>query len=258
MTMRTSTLGLDKLSLQGVAKLVGALYLVVNATAISSDFFLRSKLIVSGDGARTANNIAAHATLFRISIGLDLLTIAGDLVLAWALYQLLAPVHRDFARLATMFRIAEVAIYGSMTACYFVVIWILTDRAFLHASEPSQVQAISRLLLNARTSGFWIAILFLSLGSVINFYLFLRSRYVPRILALQGLAASTLVVLFIVTNFLLPQEVESLLATVQMLPMAVLVLMALIFLPIFTYELTLGVWLLVKGARFPDLTSLAQ
>lgn len=129
--MRTMTLGRDTLSPQRAAKIVGAVYLIVNATAIFSDFFLRSKLIVSGDGVRTASNIAAHAALFRLSIGFDLLTIAGDVILAWALYELLAPAHRSLARLATLFRIAEVSVYGAITACYFVILWILGDAAYL-------------------------------------------------------------------------------------------------------------------------------
>jgi hypothetical protein len=258
MTIRTTTLDRDTLPPQRAARIVGAVYLIVNATAIFTDFFLRSKLIVSGDGVRTASNIAAHAPLFRLSIGLDLLTITGDVILAWALYELLAPVHRSLARLATMFRIAEVSVYGATTACYFVVLWILSDAAYLQAFEPRQIQALTRLLLNARTSGFWIAILFLCLGSTLTFYLLLRSRYVPKMIALQGLAASTLAVLYILANFLAPEWVEATFAAVQALPVAVLVLLAVVVVPIFTFELTLGVWLLVKGARVPDETWLAQ
>lgn len=111
---------------------------------------------------------------------------------------------------------------------------------------------MTRLLLNARTSGFWIAILFLCLGSTINFYLLLRSRYIPKVIALQGIAASTLAVLFILANFLVPERVEATFAAVQALPVVAKVLFALIFVPIFSFEFTLGFWLLVKGVRVPE------
>ena len=252
MTMCTETLDRATLSPQRAATIAGAVYLIVNATAIFADFFLRSKLIVSGDGVRTASNIATHAALFRLSIGFDLLTIAGDVILAWALYELLAPAHRSLARLATLFRIAEVSVYGVITACYFAVLWILRDAAFLQAFEPRQLQALTRLLLNARTSGFWIAILFLCLGSTINYNLLLRSRYVPKVIALQGIAASTLAVLFILANFLVPEWVETTFAAVRALPVVAKVLLVLIFVPIFSFELTTGFWLLVKGVRVPE------
>ncbi len=254
MTIRTMTGGRDILPPQRAARIAGAVYLIVNATAIFSDFFLRSRLIVSGDGAHTASNITAHAQLFRLSIVSDLLTIGGDVILAWALYELLAPVHRSLARLAAMFRIAEVSVYGAITVCYFVVLWVLSGAASLQGFEPRQVQALTRILLNARTSGFWIAILFLSLGSTISFYLLLSSRYVPKVIAVQGIMASALAVLSILANFLVPAWGAAMVAAVQALPMVAKVLLALIFVPIFSFEFTLGLWLLVKGVRVPEQT----
>ena len=254
MTIRTMTLGRDTLPPQRAARIAGAVYLIVNATAIFSDFFLRSKLIVAGDVAQTTSNITAHAQLFRVAIFFDLLTIAGDVILNFALYELLAPVNRSLARLSAMFRMAEVSVYGAITVCYVVVLSVLSGAGYLQAFEPRQLQALVRLLLSARASGFWIAILFLSVGSTINFYLLVRSHYVPKLLAFLGVAASGLIVLNILASFLFPGWIEATFAAVQALPVVAKVLLALIFVPIFSFEFTLGFWLLVKGIRVPEQT----
>lgn len=52
----------------------------------------------------------------------------------------------------------------------------------------------------AARSGFWVAMFFFSLGSTIYCYLLLKSRYVPRLLALSGVAASALFVVGILTR----------------------------------------------------------
>jgi hypothetical protein len=46
----------------------------------------------------------------------------------------------------------------------------------------------------------------------------------------------------------------STLATVRTLPPAALVLLALLVVPIFSFEFTIGAWLLVKGVRIPEPT----
>src|ERR1700730_3605480 len=253
MTIRTMTLGPDTLPPQRAARIAGAVYLIVNATAIFSDFFLRSKLIVAGDVAQTTSNLTAPAQLFRVAIFFHLLPIAGDVILNFALYELLAPVNRSLARLSAMFRMAEVSVYGAITVCY-VVLSVLSGAGYLQAFEPRQLQALVRLLLSARASGFWIAILFLSVGSTINFYLLVRSHYVPKLLAFLGVAASGLIVLNILASFLFPGWIEATFAAVQALPVVAKVLLALIFVPIFSFEFTLGFWLLVKGVRVPEQT----
>ena len=55
------------------ARIAGAAYLVQYVTSVFPMFYIRPSLIVSGDAARTASNIAAHAQLFRFGIVCDLL-----------------------------------------------------------------------------------------------------------------------------------------------------------------------------------------
>lgn len=135
---------------------------------------------------RTASNIAAHALAFRVATVFDLLTVAGVVVLNVALYELLAPVHWSLARLAAFWRLGESTVYGAIVVFNFVVLSVLSGADYLQAFEPGQLQALARLFIGARNSGFWIAILSLLLGSTTYCYLLVKSHYVPRVLALFG------------------------------------------------------------------------
>lgn len=94
--------------------------------------------------------------------------------------------------------------------------------------------------------------LFLGLGSAIYCYLLVRSRYIPRALALSGVAASALFVPYLFARFLFPASVATASAAVLALPLVALVPLALILVPIFSFEFTIGFWLLVKGVRVPE------
>lgn len=251
---RARTLREDAFSPRRAARIAGAAFLITNATAIFSEFLVRSRLIVDGDAASTASNIVAHAQLFRVAIVCDLLTCAGVVILNLALYELLAPVHRSLARLASFWRLTESAVYGAITVSNFVVLSVLTTADYLQAFDARQVQALASLFVGARTSGFWIAMLFLLLGSTIYCYLLVRSRYVPKALALFGVIGSALGVLSVIVRILFPAFVAATFAAVQGLPAVALALLAVIVVPIFSFEFTLGLWLLVKGVHIPEHT----
>src|ERR1700761_4741387 len=87
-------------ALLAVAVLAGLGNLVAIQPAIDPD-----------DPARTAANIAAGATAFRVGI-LALLGAAGlDIVVAWALRALFTPVSAGLATLAAWFRLGYAAVF---------------------------------------------------------------------------------------------------------------------------------------------------
>lgn len=234
------------------AKVAGILYLITTVMAAFAEFFVRAPLIVSGDAAQTASNIMANAQLFRVSIVCDLLMAAGVVILNLALYRLLAPVHRSLALLAASWRMFEVAVHAAITVSSFVVLRLLSDADYLDAFEPGQLQALARLFLGAHGSGYIVALLFFGLGSTTYFYLLVRSRYVPRVIALLGVAGSALTVLFVLVRMLFPEWETVAIAAIRALPAVPQALLAMVFVPILAFEVILGTWLLVKGVRIPE------
>jgi hypothetical protein len=242
----------DAFSPRQVAAIAGAAYLITDAGAIFSEFFVRPTLVVSGDAARTASNIVAHAQLFRAGIASDLLTAAGVVILNLALYELLAPVHRSLARLAAFWRLVEVAVFSAITVSSFIVLSLLTGADYAQAFQPRELQALARLFVGAQASGYLIVLLFFGLGSTTYMVLLVRSRYIPKALALLALGGSALVALFALTRMLFPPFVAATVAAVRALPPVALVSLAVIFMPILLFEIILGFWLLVKGVRIPE------
>ncbi len=74
------------------AKVAGFMYLFTTVTAGFAQFYARG-LIVPGDAAQTARNIAASERLFRLGAVSDLLTAASVVILVVALYVALKPIN---------------------------------------------------------------------------------------------------------------------------------------------------------------------
>lgn len=231
------------------AKIAGAAYLIQYVTSVFPEFYVRPALIVSGDAAQTASNIVAHAQLFRIAIVSDLLAGVAVIVLNAALYELLAPVHRGLARFAAFWRLVEVSVGSAIAVAGFIILSLLSGAEPLRPFEPRELQGLAHVLVGARESGYMVLLLFFGLGSTTYMYLLVRSRYVPRALALLGLVGSALAALFALTRMLFPAFVAAAFAAGRELPPVALVLLALVLAPILLLELALGLWLLVKGVR---------
>jgi hypothetical protein len=103
-----------------------------------------------------------------------------------------------------------------------------------------------------------IVLLFFGLGSTTYMVLLVRSRYVPKPLALLALGGSAMVMLFALARVLFPTVVLAPAAAVRELPPLALAALAVIFLPVLSFEIILGFWLLVKGVRIPELARRAE
>ena len=99
-------------SINKTARIAGFLYLIYIVTTIFADVLLRTKLIVFGDAAATANNIMASEWLFRIGFMSDLVSAVFFLLAAWALYVLLKPVNKNIALLFLLLNLGGVAVYS--------------------------------------------------------------------------------------------------------------------------------------------------
>jgi hypothetical protein len=220
---------------QTAARVAGFLYLFLMATAIFAEIFINGRLIVPGDVAQTAHNIAASEHLFRFGTVVSLLTFAGDIVLVVALYVLLKPVNRSLALLAAFWRLAESAILGLVTLNNFAVALILSGAAYLQAFNTEELQALARLFYSVGGAGYRIGFVFLALGATLFSYLMFKSRYIPRALAAWGIFAYLVMLLVTLAVMVFPH----LAGIVNMVH----------YMPAFVFEVTTGVWLLVKGVR---------
>jgi Domain of unknown function (DUF4386) len=88
----------------------GLLYVLMSIIGFFAMGYVPGKLIVRGNAAATANNIAASETLFRLGIAGELIGQAGFIFVALALYDLLKGVNRRHASLMVILILISIPI----------------------------------------------------------------------------------------------------------------------------------------------------
>ena len=174
------------------AKVVGFAYLFALVPAIFAEFYVRGRLVVPDEAAHTAMNIVAHERLFRLGIASNLAVFAIDIALFTALYVVLGPVHRRLALLALGWGLIETTILAVVTLSDFDALRILSGAPYLRVFEADRLQALARLSIGAHGAAYNVGLLFAGLRSTVFCYLWLASGFVPRALAVWGMAASSL------------------------------------------------------------------
>jgi len=215
----------------------------VYARIAAAVFLVKTVLEMSGDGvtilarggqsfADIARFAAENDLLWRYSllnVGLAWILIG---VQAWALFAVLEPVSKRLAQLALvlrlgasfvgasslMFRVAQARLYQMST----------TEGPF----TAEQLRALAGLVQRGSHSGVTIAWVFLGAGSALFSLLFLRSRYLPRVLAGLGAFTSAVLIAVAVAAFVFPQRTNEL---------------KLFAVPTLLTEIVTSLWLLVRG-----------
>ncbi len=103
---------------------------------------------------------------------------------------MLKPVSAPLALLAAFWRLGEAVILGHMTLNGMMALNILGHPALAAAFSSAQLQAFANLYIDSQADEFSIGLVYYSLGSTLCCYLLLKSRFVPRVLAWWGVAAS--------------------------------------------------------------------
>jgi hypothetical protein len=201
-----------------------------------------SPLNAEHDVMATANNILAHELRYRIGLAVELAFAASVTVLALCFYLILRAVNKTLALLALYWKLAEAILVAASVLVTVLALQVLKGRTSLSAFNPEQLQDLVGLFLNVRHAGSFVSVIFLSLGSTVFFYLFLKSRYMPRLLAGFGILSYSLLLLTGVRNILAPDSATTLtLDTLQLIG----------FIPSCLAEAVIGSWLMVKGVDVP-------
>ena len=203
--------------------------------SLFTTLYVGNKVIVPGDAATIAHNIARFEGLFRAGIGIDILVFVSDVIIAWAFYELLHSVDSALARLGLFLRIADAAVLASVTLSGFITLRLVSGTDYLKAVGSQQSQGLARLFMSIRSDGQFIGFVFLGLGSTVFAYLLFKSRYVPRVLSGWGMFASPLLAIASLGSLLSPGFRANLSEPLMG--------------PMFFYEVSLGLWFLIKGVR---------
>lgn len=222
---------------QRAAWWAGFLFLATNITAAIA-FYLRGQLVVRGDPVQTSAKIVASDLVFRAGILIELATVVGVIALAVALYTALKPINSGLALVALLWRIAENFTLAVKTLNSFSALTLLSGAAYLGALDEGARQSLAYVALRTDGVGFQVGFLFLGCGSTLFAWLWWRSRYIPRVLSALGLGASLAMVVG-TSSILLVPSLSKQLGLSYMLPLGL-------------FEISVGLWLMIKGLRSPE------
>jgi hypothetical protein len=194
-------------STENPGKFAGLLYLLTSIVGFVGFFamgYVPGKLIVHGNAAATANNIAASETIFRLGIACQLIGMAGFIFVALALYDLLKGVNRHASLMVTLIVVSiPIAFLNELNSIAALVLARGAD--FVSILEKPQRQALALLFLNLHHYGLVFAEIFWGLWLFPLGLLVYRSRFLPRFLGAWLALAGFAWVILSLTGILLPQ-----------------------------------------------------
>ena len=177
------TIQIAEQSPRKTARMAGLFYLIfILTTVLASN--VRSRLIVSGDAAATANNIMGSELFFRIGFVTELVSAVFFLLAAWALFVLLKPVNKNLVLLFLLLNLGGVAVECINALNLFAALQFLSGANYLNVFQTGQLQAMAMSFLNLYSSGFIIAQIFFSAWLLPLGYLVYKSRFLPRLLGI--------------------------------------------------------------------------
>lgn len=215
-----------------LARIAGALYLVLAVCGGFSELYVRTAVKAPGDAAATARNIAESATLFRLGLATDLVNITCFLLAGLALYALLSRVNRVAAVAMLACNAVCVAIMGVNTLNHAAALLAATDPGHITFLGAETSAAMSAFFLELHHYGYAIAQIFFGLWLLPLGYLVFASGLFPRPLGILLMIGCAGYLAGIPFTYLIPGTDVA--ATV-------------VTLPAFVAELALIGWLLIKG-----------
>src|SRR6267154_4216360 len=217
-------------------RFAGLLYVLTSIVGFFAMGYVPNRLIVHGNAAATANNIATFETLFRLGIAGQLISQAGFIFVALALYDLLKGVDKRHASLMVILIVVSVPIAFLNELNSIAALVLVRGADFLSIFEKPQREALAMLFLNLHFQGLVVDEIFWGLWLFPLAALVYRSRFLPRFLGVWLALAGFAWVILSLTGVLSPQYYDKVYTFTQTAVFG---------------ELAFMFWLLIKGAKPP-------
>ena len=208
-------------------RFLGAAFLLQAIASLVSGLFLLQPLTESGNVSAIMQAFAANVVQARASIVGEMITAIGIVMLGALLYLTLKREDERIALVAMGLYLVEATILVVSRIPVFLLLLVSQEAGT--AADPAYLQTLGRLFYESQDFGYSLHMVPFALGATLFYYLFFKSRLIPRWLSIWGLIAAPAALVgmvFVLFGFTVP---------------------IIVFLPNLPFELTIGVWLLVRG-----------
>ncbi len=227
------------------AKVAAIAGLLAFALVVFGNYVLLNPLIVPRNAADTARNILAHQTQFRLALICFITYGIGAIVLLTALYVILAPVNRELALTGALFRLAFAILWLIAPLNSLAALRLLGDASYLKVFEPDRLQALARVQLAGSFDDYYVGLPFFGLAATVCAWLWLKSNYIPKGLALFGVISSAWCVFCAFVYLIFPNFNKIVNDYVFDSPMAI-------------FELVVSLWLLFRGLKLSSTSKVNE
>ena len=218
---------------RNAARVAGFMFLFLIASVIASSVLIGG---VEGDEiSETLRN--ARDESFSVRLGVLFLIVGGisTLILAAALYAVTKHEDPDLAILALSCRAVEAGLYAVGIIGAFVLLSLGERSATASAGELTAAYTLGEIVSDVDAWGTNVGAAFFAVGSLLYSFLFLRARTIPVALSILGVIASLILVVAV------PLQTAGGQATTEGT-------WAVIWIPMIVFEISTGLWLIVRGA----------
>ncbi|MFD0769689.1 DUF4386 domain-containing protein [Bacillus sp. CGMCC 1.60114] len=216
----------------------GILLIIMALVSFFSYGFAHTSLVVKGDAGATFHNIMSSNILFKAEIFGWIIILISDIVVAWAFYIFLKPIHKNLSLLGAWLRLTYATILGIAILNLIFALLLTKHTDYLSLFKTDQRQAQMMLFLEAFQSIWSIGLIIFGGHLMIVGYVAFKSNSIPKVISILLLLASIGYIVIHLCNTFLPEydEVISILNFVFIVPMI-------------AGELGFGIWLLFKGGK---------
>lgn len=220
------------------ALIAGVGYVLLFVLAIFANFMVREGLIVAGDAAQTAANIADNEGLFRMGLVSFLAIFLIDVAVAWALYVLFKRTSEHLSLVTAWFRIVYTVFLGVAVIFFYQALQLLDHAEFLTVFSTEQLDAQALVALDSFNATWLVGLTAFGVHLVLLGALVLRSGWAPKALAFLLIAAGVAYVVDTVAHSLLGNYADY-----------AALFLAIVAVPSIVAEGWFGLWLLLRAGR---------
>jgi len=225
---------------KNLARIAGFCYLVVIATGLFSEVFVRQALRVPNDALATAHLIQTNEMLFRWGFVADLINFVVGIPTILILYHFFKKSYKIILQIALALVIIQIAIIAVNLLNQITPLLLLSNESYLNSFDTDQLATLSLLYLNIQAQGYGIGLIFFGFYCILIGYVIFKTNAIPKII---GIAYAIAGLGYLINSFtmFLSKGFEN-------------PLFIYLAIPIFIGELCLCLWLLIKGIDSSKIT----
>jgi hypothetical protein len=147
---------------------------------IAAQAVIADSLTVSTDAAKTAANIVANKSLYRLAFSVFMVEMLAQSAMTITFYDLLKPVDKSLARIFAVIGLTGSGIKTFARLFFYAPLILLGGTSYYAAIPPAQLEALALIFIKLNHQAAAIGLIFFGVEGFIRGWLIFKSGFLPR------------------------------------------------------------------------------